>query len=245
LFDFYDWEITLREVIFSVLIVGIMWFVGFLISNYIEKKEYDSVLVYRQAAQISRPEEFAHAMKTDVGMAFVQGDLKVLDPVQYDNCPGSHLSIHASFQRYQMHTQHYTTTDSKGHTRHHTRHYWSWDQYKSDDRYATTVEFCGSKMPLDTFHYSVPEDRHVHKFSGNHRVVFTTVPTSFNGTTCGDLSKGKVNGKPTLVAGIDIARLYEEKVNTFGTILFWIFWIPVMGVVVFMFLHFDNEWLED
>lgn len=175
LIDFGDFELTLREAIFGVAIAGVLYMLGFFCAGLIEKNVHDEQLKYRQAAQIQVQSEFAHAMKTDVGLAFVQGHFRTLDPVQYDNLPGKHLMIHACYQKYQMHTRivHYTTGTGKN-LRHHTRteHYWTWDTYKTDTKHAKQVEFCGSKFDQAAFAYGGIYGRgHTANIGYHHRIV--------------------------------------------------------------------------
>ena len=52
LYDGIDFEITLREVMFSLLILGIFSFLGFIVHSWIDKKVDDSNLKYRQAVAL-------------------------------------------------------------------------------------------------------------------------------------------------------------------------------------------------
>ena len=158
LFDGIDFEITLREVLFSLLIIGISSFIGFLVHSWIDKKVESSNLQYRQAVAIESQDEFRHAMDTDVGHAFVRGKVEAVTPVTNKLVKGKYLSIHVKHQKYQMHTRvvTYTTYDSKGrpHTHHRTETYWSWDTVGTSTTNSPKVVFCGSEFPYGKFHYN-------------------------------------------------------------------------------------------
>ena len=245
--DFHDWEISLRELIFAFLIVGVMTFLGFLISSKIEKHVNDDILIYRQAASINTDDEFAHAINTDIGHAFAKGDLIAEEPVTNEHVPGEHLSVLVKHQEYRMHTQHYTTTDSKGHIHHHTRHYWSWDTMSTDEKHSKTVKYCGVSFPYDKFGYgNAPKNRDVYKHSSwsDKRDVIYTVPKKFNGTIFGNFTGQSIEGRPDIVrTSIDEYR--KDLTTSHSTAIFWTLWIVFTIGVVIAFFVAENRWLED
>ena len=245
LLDFGEWELTWRELLFSVLIVGVMSFMGFFAAGYVEKSVLDSQLKYRQAAQLSDPEEFKHAMDTDAGDAFVYGQLEAVDPVSYKGLDGKHLSIEARYQEYRRHTRTYTVSDGKGHTRIRTRHYWSWDTISSDEKHAKTVRFCGREFPYSTFRYDcLMSDSVVVGTGHNRRTVFDVVPKAAVGSVFGKLAGGTVRGTPQFMSGWSIARHYEYSTESYAVVLFWVAWALLTGAVVFAFWYVDNKWLD-
>ena len=246
LFDFYDWEITLREVVFSVLIIGIMGFLGFLIAQEIEKREYDSTLKYRQAPALETNDDFQHAMRTDFGDVFAHGLFQAKDTVRYEHIDGEYLYIHIAKQEYRMHTQHYTTRDSKGHVHHHTRHYWSWDTISTDTMHSKRVVFCGVTFPYDKFGYGhIPENSKIYKAHGwsNRREVIKTMPTEFSATIFANVKNNTISEKTTLMTiGIEDYRM--DLTATFGSVVFWVMWVVLTIILLVGFYHIDNEWLE-
>lgn len=246
-YDFFEgMTITLREVIFSVLIIGVLSAVGFYAASSIEKSVLDKQLAYRQAVQISDTNEFAHAMKTDVGFALVEGDLYTPKPVSMDKCDGKWLHIVADFQEYRRHTQHYTTRDSKGHVHHHTRTYWSWDTYDVKKKHADEVIFCGSTFMFEEFSYGhvSPAHRQTSSNGFHRRIVFTCLPTDFHATIASKLYENSVHDKPDLLEGMDLARAYEFYTTSHAVAIFWCCWIVFIALVCLVFYRYENEWLE-
>lgn len=81
-------EITKREILASVSIVAIMLFVGILISQKISEYQTDKNEIYNKAVKIESSDLFQHGLDTDVGNAFVYGELKAVDTVTYPEISG-------------------------------------------------------------------------------------------------------------------------------------------------------------
>ncbi len=80
-FDFGDFEITKREILASISIIAIMLCVGVLIAGKISDYELDQNEKYNKAIKIENKELFEYGMRTNVGNAFVYGNLKAVDTV--------------------------------------------------------------------------------------------------------------------------------------------------------------------
>ena len=71
--------------------------IGSLISGYIKSYAHNKHLVYKQAMQIrNNPDEFKWAMATDVGHAFVEGQLKSVGTV-------THPKLNIGVTEYSLH----------------------------------------------------------------------------------------------------------------------------------------------
>ena len=241
----------MREVLFSVLIVGVLYAIGFIISSWIEKKVDDNTLKYRQAVQIKDDGgSLTYASETDVGCAFVEGDFKAVDPVSCEGLEGEYLSLRRDKEKYTMHTRTvtYTVTDGKGRTHTGTRieTYWTWDMVKRDSWSASKVEFCGNEYARETFRYTlVPETRTVAYTGFNKRDVFYHQPKEFRGTVFCDLRDGKVNGEPDVMFGRGIEAAYESMTSSCAVTVFWVVWWILTAGAVVGFCIIDNRWLED
>ena len=251
LFDCIDWEITLREVLFSLLILGASAFIGFLVHSWIDKKVDDATLMYRQAVAISSPEEFRHALDTNVGHAFVRGKVEAVTPVTNRLVKGEYLSIHIVHQKYQKHTRRvsYTVHDSKGrpHTKWRTETYWSWDTKWTSTTNSPKVVFCGSEFPYGKFHYNCAREEETIVGGGlfkNERDIVYTMKDGFTGTMFGDLRNGSFKGTAMLVGmGIEQYRKHQTEC-VWPYVMFWILWIALTGFALFMFYVLENNWLE-
>lgn len=115
-FDFGDFEITKREILASISIIAMMLLIGFVISGRISNYILDRNEKYNKAIKIESSELFEYGMITNVGYAFVYGDLKAVDTVSYPEINGEYMYIEKIEEHYNMHTRTVTTTDSKGKT---------------------------------------------------------------------------------------------------------------------------------
>ena len=78
-----DFEITKREVIVSISIIVILLMIGLVISNKIVEYQTDKNEIYNKAVKIESSEMFQYGMNTNVGNAFVYGELNAVDTVSY------------------------------------------------------------------------------------------------------------------------------------------------------------------
>lgn len=92
-FQFDTFEITLREIIASVVIVGLMFLIGFTISGKIDNYIMDQNEEHNRAAKIESNDMFQYGMETDLGNAFVYGKIKPVDTVTYKMIGGKYYSI--------------------------------------------------------------------------------------------------------------------------------------------------------
>lgn len=83
-FDFGDFEITKREILASISIIAMMLLIGFVISGRISNYILDRNEKYNKAIKIESSDLFEYGMRTNVGYAFVYGDLKAVDYLESD-----------------------------------------------------------------------------------------------------------------------------------------------------------------
>lgn len=83
LLDFGDFEITKRELLASISIIAIMLLVGFLIGGRVSDYQMDQNEKYNKAVKIETQDLFEYGMRTNIGNAFVYGDLLAVDTVTY------------------------------------------------------------------------------------------------------------------------------------------------------------------
>ena len=89
-FDFGDFEITKREILASISIIAVMILFGILISSKISEHQMDKNEIYNKAVKIESQEMFQYGMDTNVGNAFVYGDLRAVDTVTYPEIAKMH-----------------------------------------------------------------------------------------------------------------------------------------------------------
>ena len=104
-FDFGDFEITKREILVSISIIAVMILFGILISSKISEYQMDKNEIYNKAVKIESQEMFQYGMDTNVGNAFVYGDLKAVDTVTYPEIGGEYMYVEKVKERPAMKSQ--------------------------------------------------------------------------------------------------------------------------------------------
>lgn len=242
-FDFGDFEITYREILASISIVAVMLLIGFVISGKISQIQDDKNAKYNKAVKIESTDLFRYGMDTNVGNAFVYGELKAVDTVTYPEIGGEYMYVEKIEEHYNRHTRTYTTTDGKGHTRIHTEVYWSWDYAGSEDMQCKEVLFCG--VVFDSNKIKLPSADYIDtiKESGYVRYKYYGTNIEYKGTIFTEL-KDKTISDSTHFYEMSIKETKDKLERNIGVVIFWIVWIIVMVLAVFGFYYIDNEWLE-
>ena len=246
-FDFGDFEITPREIIASISIIAVMILIGVLISSKISEYQMDKNEIYNKAVKIESVDLFQYGMDTNVGNAFVYGDLEAVDTVTYPEIGGEYMYVEKVKERYTMHTRqvaHTTTVNGKSHTYYTTETYWTWDYAGSEDKICKEVKFCGITFSNNKF--DIPGSHHIDtiKESSHIRYKYYGVGTEFTGTIFTDLRDKTISDNTHFYNDMNIEETVEHLESSGGEIIFWIFWIILTGGCVFGFFYIDNKWLE-
>ena len=243
-FYFGDFVITTREIIASVSIIAIMMLFGFLISAKIQERQMDKNEVYNKAVKVDNTDLFQHGLNTNIGNAFVYGDLVAVDTVTYPEIGGEYMYVEKVKERYTMHTRTVTHTDSKGNTYTTTETYWTWDRVDSEDIKCKEVSFCGITFSSNKF--DIPDTNYIEtiKESSHVRYKYYGTETKFTGTIFTDLKDKTISDNTRLYRNMTIEETVEYFQSDGGQIIFWIFWIMLICGCVFGFYYIDNRWLE-
>lgn len=113
--------VTMREVLFSIVIISVMLVFGFMISSGISNSLMNDYQEYNTALQIDNNKDvFQHGMRTNIGNAFVYGKLKAIDTVSYNEIEGDFSYIKKVKEKYTRHTRTVTKsrTNSKAKPKH-------------------------------------------------------------------------------------------------------------------------------
>lgn len=242
-----DFEITKREVLASIAIIAVLLIVGLRISDGISDKIADKNEKYNKAIKIESTEMFDYGMRTNVGNAFVYGELKAVDPVSYPDIKGKYIYIKKVTERYTRHTRTVTTTDSKGKTHTRTETYWTWDAIDSESRHSKELEFCGITFPYKKI--DIPDEKHIDTVStGYHlRDVYYGTEAKHKGTIFTKLKNGTISNKSSFYKDQKAEETKEHltKGEKGWLIAFWVAWIVLIAACVIGFYYFENNWLEE
>lgn len=243
-FDFGDFEITKREIIASISIIAVMILIGVLISSKISEHQMDKNEVYNKAVKIESTDLFQYGMNTNVGNAFVYGDLDAVDTVTYPEIGGEYMYVEKVKERYTMHTRTVTHTDGKGHSYTTTETYWTWDRVGSEDIKCKEISFC--EITFNSSKFNIPSTDYIDtiKESSHVRYKYYGTGTKFTGTIFTELKDKTISDNTNFYNNMNIEETVEHLESGSGEIIFWILWIILIIVCVFGFYYIDNEWLE-
>ena len=246
-FDFGDFEITKREILASISIIAILLLIGVLISSKISEHQMDKNEVYNKAAKIESQDMFEYGMRTNVGNAFVYGDLQAVDTVTYPEIGGEYMYVEKVKEKYTMHTRVVTYTTGSGKTRQtHTRTetYWTWDRVGSESMKCKEISFCG--VVFNSNKISIPGTSYIDtiKESSHVRYKYYGTATKYTGTIFTELKDKTISDGTDFYNNMNIEETVDDLESGVGVIIFWIFWIVLICGCVFCFYYIDNRWLE-
>lgn len=245
-FDFGDFEITKREILASISIIALMLLIGVLISEKISEHQMDKNEIYNKAVKIESTDLFQYGMDTNVGNAFVYGDLVAVDTVTYPEIGGEYMYVEKDTEEYTKHTKIVYEYDEEGNvTGSHEEEYWTWDEIDCDKRNCNKATFLGIEFdygqiykPSKTYITTIYDD-----YDSDIRYVYYGSKTRYTGTIFTKL-KDKTILDTKFYEGLNIDETVDHLESGGGEIVFWIFWILLTTGIVFGFYYLDNKWLE-
>ena len=241
----YDFKITKREILFSVVILSIMLLLGVVIHGSINDRLMLEYQKYNTALQIDNDSElFAYGMKTNVGNAFIYGDLKAVDTVTYPEIDGEYMYIQKVKEKYTMHTRTVTTTVN-GKTTTRVETYWTWDRVGSEDKKCKEVSFCDVIFKSNKINLPSSDYIKTIKKSSHIRYKYYGVKTKYTGTIFAELKDDTIPDNTKFYNNMNIEETMESLKSGWQLIVFWIFWIALTCGCMYGFYYIDNNWLED
>lgn len=244
IFDCGEFEITKREIIVSLSIVALMLILGFSISEIIANEVEDRKRMYNQALQVETPEMFKYGMETNVGNAFVYGELAAVDSVTYDEVGGCWLWIKKNREEYTRHEREVEHKDSKGNTYYTTEVYYTWDTVYSEEKHSEKITFLDVEFDYNKIKVSGTKYIDTIYKSSDVRYVYYGKPPEHTGTIFTKLSDGTIEDSNRLDENQTIAEVLEDKNRDCSQVFFWILWIILTLAAVGGFYYFDNSWLD-
>lgn len=266
-----DFEITKRELISSGVIICLMLFIGFFISEGISNHTAEKNEIYYTATKIdNNKDQFEYGMKTNIGNALVFGDIKAVDAVSIPELNGEYLKIHKRKQRYTQHTRTITYTDSKGKSRTKTETYYEWDTvdneyWNSEKITLLDVEFESKLLSLNFWRHTPLNNETITKdyqdwVSGSYlyqdgdkwasvgdiRYDYEVVPTEFSGSVLAILKDNTLIPQSGFYKDAGIQEVINdiERGENVPVIIFWVVWSLLICGAVIGFVYIDNRWLE-
>lgn len=245
--DLGEFTITKREILLSITIIAILLAVGLWISEDITEYQMDKNAVYDQALRVDSTDIFEYGMRTNVGNAFVYGDLKAVDTVSFPEIGGEYMTVRKITERYTRHTRTVTktrTVNGKTQTYTEVEVYWTWDEIDRETLRNERVTFLGVEFERGKIEIPALQYLDTIKESSKIRYQYYGTGTEFVGTIYTDLRDNTISDGSEFYENRTIDQTIERLKVPVGTIGFWIFWIMLMAGAVYGFYYIDNHWLE-
>lgn len=262
LIDFGTWQMTLREVIFGLLLFAIYIIGGLCIYEKIDRKIEDHNAKYNSAVWVTDDETFKNRIYSDSRNAFIYGDWSSVGYVTFDSLDvpssvrkpsGQYSYVSIEKEHYTPHTRcvpHTRYVNGKAHTTYTTEVYYTWDHVWTRRNNVDKIKFAGL-----TFPYGSVEPNQIYRNLGtdihrSDRYVCKAEITEASGIAFTHIEDG----------GIQRCTLHQEYKNTpedfqsfldrelmgnAGRYIFWITFIALGLFGVIMFCYLDNDWLNN
>ena len=237
-------KITNREIIVSIAIIAIMFIIGFFISDIILDDVNDRNAEYQKAVHIEDSELFQYGMDTNIGNAFVYGDLEAVDTVTFDEIGGEYMYVEKIKEKHTLHTRTYTVRVGNS-TQVRTQTYWSWDRVGSEEVKCKEIKFCGIVFESNKIDFPSTEYVDMIKESSRIRYKYYGVPIKHTGTVYTKLSDNTISDHSKFFEDFSIEQALDSCTADFEIIMFWIAWLILAGGCVVGFYYLDNRWLEN
>lgn len=249
-------RIKKREVLFSVIIVLVMIFIGIFVSDAILQGAVSKSESYRTATVIKNTDQFYYGMDTNFGNVLVYGDVSSNSSVTYDEIGGGFIYIEKNKEEYTRHTRTVTKTDSNGKKRTETEVYYTWDHVWSDRRHVEEIIFQGRTFPYESIELpaerlnldSVGVDNRMNYIyvGSDDRYYYNVVPMPMTGTIYTSLQNGTINDSSALFRDMTPEQViaHMEQNETIYTVVFWVIWVLLTCGAVCAFLYLENKWLD-
>lgn len=247
-------NITKREIIVSISIIAIMVLFGLLISSEISENQTDRNEMYNKALKINSTELFQYGMDTNIGNAFIYGDMVAVDTVSYPELSEEYIFVEKIEKRYEKHTRTVKKEDSNGNEYTTTEVYYEWDTENIDSKHAKEIMFCGIIFPWGKIHK--PAASYIDSIQGERVFSFKSgewvkvkfeyygVSTNQVGTIFTELMNGTISDNTSFYKNMTIDETIHMLQSRNGVIVFWILWVILILLITIGFYYLENKWLE-
>lgn len=247
-------EITKREIIASVAIIAVMLTIGFIISGKITEHQIEKNAEYQKAVHIEDKELFEYSMRTNVGNAFVYGDIKPVDTVTYEEIGGGYLYVEKIEERYERHEKWVTEKDSNGKEHKKKKVWYEWEIENRESKRVKEIEFLGVKFGYGKI--NLPGKEYIDTISGGKayslksgervkvRFKYYGISTEHIGTIYTHLEDKTISDNSPFYKDCTIDEALGKCTSETGNVIFWIAWILLMCGCVYGFYYAENRWLE-
>ena len=246
-------RITKREILFSTIIVTLLFGLGIVISRSFIPKLTHSALEVISAVEVDpgMRDRFDYIRRTEVGNFLAADTLKALDPVSISDIQGEYIEIKKEKERYTKHVHHHSDGKRSWTTVTH-----SWDYQSKTVWKAEKFEFLGQNFSRGEMEFRYPMNKLTTIYEhdrgvwgprvGDIRYVYYIYPKEVAGLMNGE-ARDKWFKNLYFKPGDTIERRKNGAIRRIKAvpITFWIIWTLLIAGAVAGFYYLENNWLED
>lgn len=247
-------EITKREIIASIAIIAVMLTIGFIISGKITEYQIEKNAEYQKAVHIEDKDLFEYGMRTNVGSAFVYGDMRAVDTVTYEEIGGEYIYVEKIEERYERHEKEVEVEDEDGEKHKKKKVWYEWETENRESKHVKEIEFLGVKfdygkinLPIEEYIETINGGR-VYSWQSGERVKvrfkYYGVSTDYTGTIYTQLADNTISDNSRFYEDYTIDEALESCTSGGENVIFWVVWVLLIGGCVYGFYYADNRWLE-
>lgn len=250
-------NITLREVLCSIIIVGLMFILGLFITSKVMDHARVKQIEYDTALQIDDDQTFTHALHGGYGNAFVYGTVTPVDTVGCYELGGQHMYVERVLETYESHEEEETYEDEDGNEHTRTITVWDWEEQETVTDHSKKLNFRGVEFDYDTLYHfgflgarkyldtTYFDDWNLCFDSGECRYTYYAID-NVAGTYHADLNDGNFMIKD-FSYNTDIEHVLKNGPTDkakWGCVFIWLVLIVITALLVITFCEKDNSWLE-
>ena len=242
-----DFEITNREILFSIIIAAIMIIAGTLIHGGIVDSVAESNIKVQRMARLETTDKFNHGLKTNIGDSLTIAAVRTITPVTHPEIEGEYMTLERVYQEEELKTRIVSYTDSDGNIQTRTEVYCEWETKKREYWQSDKLTFNGYEIGIDDIRNDIPTQSTKYTYiTAKKRYCFHYRTTDYNGAATVRLTDGAIKSID-FHKDLTIEQLYKHKLSSpIGwLVFFWILWALLICGSVYLFYRIDNRWLEE
>lgn len=248
--NFENFTITKREVLVCIAITLILIGLGFLISSIIVNKINENNEKYYKSLKINNDQEmFKYAITTNIGNTLAQGKVQAVEGVSIADIGGKYFKIKKVKERYTMHTRqvpHTVHTGKTTMTYYTTEEYWTWDYMGEEEFHTEKFNFLGVVFDYGIINFNNEKHKETKNVDYYTRYQYYITPFEFNGTLFTYINNNTINQNEFFI-NTNIETIIQEKEKSIEIFkrVFWIIWLIFIGLIDFVYMYLENNYLED
>ena len=187
--------------------------------------------------------------------SFVYGDLEAVDTVSFPEIEGEYLYVEKIEEWYERHEDYVTVEDENGNEHKELKVWYEWETKDRESKRSEEIIFCGITFPYEKINMNLLSN-HIETINGDRtyswyseefvkvRYRYYGIDAKHTGTIFTDLRNKTISDNTSFYNNMTIEETVGYLESGAVVIIFWIFWIILIGACVFGFFYIDNRWLE-